>query len=260
MIRSPHLPPLRRTPVGHARLRRAGGLRAAARRLRRSTSGLALIEFALSLPPMLALGVYGLETTNYALTQLKVSQIALNLADTASRTGVGAQLSMSQLREFDVNDILQGVRIQGQGIQLTTQGRIILSSLENIQQSYDTAGPVQRIHWQRCLGKQSGPGYDSSYGSTSTAAGSDNKVGNAGITVPNGIGDNPASMVTAPAGAGVMFVEINYQYKPLITSFFLGTPRIHYIASFIVRDRRDFSQLFNPPPAAAQSTCDKYTA
>ncbi len=34
---------------------------------------------------------------------------------------------------------------------LNPGGRIIVSSLENVQQSYDTQ-PVQRIHWQRCIG------------------------------------------------------------------------------------------------------------
>ena len=66
------------------------------------------------------------------------------------------------------------------------------------------------------------------------------------------------TMVTAPSGSGVMFVEINYLYQPVVGSWLFGTSRIHYIASFIVRDNRDFSQLYNPAPTATRSTCNLY--
>jgi hypothetical protein len=142
---------------------------------------------------------------------------------------------------------------------LTTNGRITLSSLENIQQSYDTAtGPVQRIHWQRCLGTKSGAGYDSSYGTTTTTAGTTATLADAGTTVASGMG-NAGAQVTAPVGSGVMFVEVNYLTKPLFGSFLVSPTRIHYIASFIVRDGRSYSQLYNPSPGATQMTCDKYT-
>jgi hypothetical protein len=56
--------------------------------------------------------------------------------------------------------------------------------------------PVQRIHWQRCLGKRSGTGYDSSYGTTTTTAGTTATLANAG-TVSAGMGD-AGLMVSAP--------------------------------------------------------------
>lgn len=225
-------------------------------RLRSDTNGLALLEFALSLPIVLAMGAYGIEISNLALAHLRVSQYALDLADNASRVGALSSLSVEQLRESDMNDVFQATRLEGAGMKLTTYGRITVSSLENVQQSYDTA-PVQRIHWQRCIGQKSGTGYDSTYGTTSTTAGTDATSANAGTTQTAGMGD-AGSQVIAPAGAGLIFVEINYDYQGLFGTLFVPKTKIHYIASFIVRDKRDFSQIFNPSPTASRSTCNLY--
>jgi Flp pilus assembly protein TadG len=109
-------------------------------------SGLALLEFAFTAPLVVALGLYGTEVANLALANLRVSQIALNLADNASRVGVQSSLVTQQLREVDINDIFAAVQTQGKAWDLTTRGRITLSSLEA-----DSAGK-QVIHWQRCIG------------------------------------------------------------------------------------------------------------
>jgi hypothetical protein len=206
---------------------------------------------------VLVLGCYGVETANLALANLCVSQIAANLADNGSRLGLMSSASTVQLRELDINNALQAARLQGNAIGIGANGRVTLSSLEYVQQSYDTA-PVQRIHWQRCFGLKSGTGYDSSYGTASATAGTDATQANAG-TASAGMGD-PGAVVTAPSGSGLIFVEVNYDYQRLFGSSFMGPARLHYVASFIVRDRRDFSQLFNPAPAATRSTCDKYTS
>jgi len=230
----------------------------ALRSLGRNRSGLAMLEFAFALPLVMGLGAFGLEVSNLALLNLRISQIALNLADNASRVGTFSTLSTQQLREVDMNDVLQAARYQGASIDLTTNGRIILSSLQNVQQSYDAA-PVQRIHWQRCLGLRSGPDFDPRYGTTTTTDGTNATVGNDGTLAPSGMG--PAgSRVNAPPASGVMFVEINYLTRPLFGTWLTEPARLHYIASFIVRDRRDFSQIFNPSPTATRSTCNLYTS
>ncbi|NWO96523.1 hypothetical protein, partial [Escherichia coli] len=82
------------------------------------------------------------------------------LADNASRVGLFSGQTTIQLREADINDVLQQTRLHGSAIDLTTKGRVTLSSLENVKQSYDTAA-TQRIHWQRCIGTLSGTSYDS---------------------------------------------------------------------------------------------------
>ena len=70
------------------------------RRLRRDASAIALTEFALASPIFLILGIMGVESSNYALVSMKVSQIAANLADTASRIGQDNPLSLKQIRDM----------------------------------------------------------------------------------------------------------------------------------------------------------------
>jgi Flp pilus assembly protein TadG len=227
------------------------------KRLRQGAEGAATIEFALLLPMVLYMGGAGIEYANYGLAQLRISQIAMALADNASRVGLSSTLSSVQLRETDVNDILTGAKLQGAGIRLSSNGRIIISSLENVQQSYDSA-PVQRIHWQRCLGLRSGSGYDSSYGTTSITAGTDATQTNAGTAAPTGMGDT-GYMVNAPSGYGVMFIEVNYAYQPLFGTLYAPAMQIHYTASYVVRDKRDYTQIYNPSPTVTRSTCNLYS-
>ena len=207
------------------------------------------MEFALAFPILLTAGLTAVDVTNMAVVHMKVSQIALNLADNMSRMGTNNSLSSQQVREIDVNDAFEAVRDQGQGIRLVNNGRVILSSLEN-------ASGTQRIHWQRCIGLKSGTGYDSSYGTTAATDGIDATTANQGPTASSGMGDS-GSEVTAPLGSGVMFVEVNYLHTPYFR-FVFGQTRIHYIASFIVRDTRDFRQIYNPNPAATRATCNNY--
>ena len=226
-------------------------------RVHTDRGGLALLEFALGLPLVLTLGLYGVETANLALANLRVSQIALNLADNASRVGLTSNLTTVQLREVDMNDVLQAARIQGARINLSKYGRVIVSSLE------EKSG-TQRIHWQRCFGLMKGTGYESSYGTTKVTDGTDDKPATQGTDVSTGkgsdagMGDSGAKVV-APSNSGVMFVEVNYQYQPIAPNWLTGPKRLHYIASFIVRDNRDFTRIWNPANAVL-STCDKYTA
>jgi hypothetical protein len=204
--------------------------------LPRERSGLALTEFALGFPIILMLGLYGMDMANFALTHMRVSQIALNLADNASRVGSSSTLATQQLREVDIADVFQAAKNQGSGIELETKGRVILSSLER-----DGSG-VQRIHWQRCFGSKTGDAYESHYGKAKDADGSTNATDHAGTLAPNGMGPTDAKVNAPTNNSGVMFVEINYEYTSLFPGF-VSSSTIGYVASFIVRDQRAFSQL-----------------
>jgi hypothetical protein len=241
---------------------------ALARRLADARSGLALMEFALGLPIVLTGGLWGAELTNYAMTHQRLSQVALSLADNASRVGLFSGSGTTQLREVDINDVLEAVRQQGSGMKLTQNGRVTLSSLEN-------SGGTQRIHWQRCIGIKSGTTYDSHYGKTLKSDGTtydptagvdtdtssaDNSASHPGTLAPNGMGE-AGSAVNAPTDSGVMFVEINYLYTPLVgEGWFSSTRVMRYVASFVVRDNRDFTQVYNPSPTSTRATCDLYSA
>lgn len=223
-------------------------------RLGRDRGGVALLEFAFSMPLVLFIGLYGMEVSNLAIMNQRVSQAALNLADNASRVGMDTGLPQIQLREFDINDVLAGTRVYGKSFKLAERARITLSAL-----THD--GTTQRIHWQRCLGLKRGAAWQTHYGDASLTDGTDQTEANNGRPRPQGMG--PAGQVVhAPPNSGVMFVEINYDYEPLIGVRWIssGATRLHYVASFIVRDRRDFSQIYNPGPAATRMTCDKFTS
>lgn len=231
-------------------------LRALARRLHRNQSGLALIEFAFAGPIVIGIGLYGVENASLALANMRVSQTALNTADNASRLGLTTSSNIQQMREFDVNDVIAQIRKQTAGWELTKRGRVTITSLEE-------KDGKQIMHWQRCVGRRNGVDYDSHYGTTSITAGSDDQPANAGTEAVGGMGPAGAKVV-APTKSGIMFVEVNYEYKPVVSDKWLpaGTTRLHYIASFIVRDRRDFTQIFNPDPqvqVADKMTCNFYT-
>ena len=224
----------------------------------RNQRGAALIEFAMVGPIVLALGLYGVELGNQALVTLRVNQIATSVADNASRMGELSPTNMEQVREADMLDVLHAARLQGAGIKLGTYGRITVSSLENIQQRYDSA-PVQRIHWQRCMGQQQSGYYGSSYGRTATYAGMSDRPNEAGTLAPIGMGDRGRE-INAPPGSGVIVVEINYQYQPLVPAWLAKPFRIHTVASMIVRNNRDFQQIYNPLWLVTPSYCHVYEA
>ncbi|MEH3039501.1 MAG: pilus assembly protein [Sphingomonas paucimobilis] len=215
------------------------------RALRRDRRGVALMEFALSLPVVLPIGLYAVELSNFGVQQLRLSQATLTLSDNISRVGVDTNMATQQLREVDVNEVIDGLRRQTTNLALTTNGRVTISSLEK-------KNGAQWIHWQRCVGLKRGAGYDSSFGRTDDG-------GAAGSSF-RGMG-NPAEPVTAPDGAAVIFVEINYDYQPLISPYFLGTRKLQQTASYIVRDNRELaSGVTDPEPKAEERmTCDRYT-
>ena len=231
------------------------------RRLRADNRGNALIEFAFIMPVVLAMGGYGIELSYFTLANLRVSQYAVNLADNASRVGFSVAGGVTQLREADINDVLQGTRKESETLKLTEKGRVTISSLESVRQSYDAAGAprVQRIHWQRCIGVMAGTGWDSTYGTAPANAGKTNTAADAGTVMPNGMGPTDRR-VRAMNDSGVMFVEINFRYRPLFGNLFFSPQRIHYAQSFVVRDNRDFSRIYNDPTTPAPvSSCDKWT-
>lgn len=209
-------------------------------RLRKDTSGVALLEFAYSLPILIGLAGFGLEMSNLAIVNTRLSQAAMALGDNMSRVGVASTLSATQVREADVVDSFIGMKKQTGELALTEKGRVILSSLER------NSDGGQTIKWQRCIGKKVvGTSYPLGLGAT-------------GTSFP---GMGPASArITAPPNSAVMYVEIKYDYQPLFTTMFIPARVITYEASFIVRDTRDLTQIFNPSPGATQHFCNVYTA
>lgn len=213
------------------------------RSLRRDQSGLALTEFALTAPLVMTMGLFGLEAANMARAHMRISQITSTVADTTSRVGEDNLLTQKRIRESDINDAFEGVRAQSGSYDITTHGRVILTSLEQ--------NPVggQWIRWQRCVGLKN---VASSYG-TVVADGATR------TNVP-GMGD-PGDEIMAPPDSAVMFVEVVYDYQPLFSNSLFGAKTIRSKAAFLVRDRRDLTAGNNPRPetGVAASNCTQFT-
>ncbi|UZK66832.1 TadE/TadG family type IV pilus assembly protein [Sphingomonas sp. M1-B02] len=189
-------------------------------RLGRETSGLALLEFALSLPILLTLSLTGAELTNYIITKMRISQIALHLADNAARIGSGSQLQAKTITEADINDLLTGADMQSGELDLLENGRVIISSVEPV--ANPNTNSRYKIRWQRCKGSKTS--LSSSWGTVATK------------TNEPGIGPTGRQTI-APDDGAAMFVEVRYIYRPLVKTPWAG--EINEVASMMVRDRRD---------------------
>lgn len=191
------------------------------RRLRANTSGLAMVEFAFAAPILLTLSLTGAELTNYITTKMRMSQLALHLADNAARIGSGSQLSAKRISEADINDLFIGAGLQSGELDLYENGRVIISSLEPM--ANPNANGTYRIRWQRCRGEKTA--HESTYGE-------------AGDTDLAGMGI-PGRLATAPENGITMFVEVYYEYQPLLGERLAPSTRMIEIGSMMVRDRRD---------------------
>jgi hypothetical protein len=224
------------------------------RRLCGELSGTAITEFALSLPLLLTAGLYGAETANLALINMKVSQLAIHIADNGSRIGDTSMIVNKKIFESDVNDLLAGSNLQGGGaLRFYEHGRAILSSVEVFDSTISCAhggcpsGPKPDgtifIHWQRCKGKKV---WASHYGAEND-------------TINSGIGPSGQEVKPDPGNA-VVFVEVAYDYQPLVSSRFFGPTTITAISSFTVRENVDLGglQQRNPFAPDTPARCNVY--
>jgi hypothetical protein len=207
--------------------------------LRRDTGAVTIIEFALTLPLLLLMAFGGLEIANLAVVHTRVNQIAISLADNASRMKQETVGGAPKIREFDVNQAFAAATQQGIDLRLGANGRLILSSLTT------NAAGGQWIQWQRCSGTRTA--YVSSYGVQDS--------GKTGTAFP-GMGPT-GNVVTAEAGSAVMVAEIIYDYQPLILDRVFDSSVIRKYSAMYVRDDRDLSGtgISNTSPAATASTC-----
>ena len=211
-------------------------------RLAHSRTAVAAVEFAMTLPFLLGAGLMGLEVANRLIVQMKISQLAAQIADNASRIGDTSTLQDRKIYEADINDLLNGANLQGgQALGLFEHGRVIVSSLEVVPGTDDQ----QFIHWQRCLGSKT---HVSSYGLEGDGL-------DGGLP---GMGRAGEEVWAFPDDA-VMFVEIAYDYQTIAGETFGFTDVATATASFTVRGDRDLTQIYQrdpgrPDPVARCST------
>jgi Flp pilus assembly protein TadG len=223
-----------------------GRLKSGVRRLRDNVSGVVLIEFAYILPLVIGTMMVGAELTNYTTAKMRMSQLALHIADNGSRIGTGTLLANKQITEAQINDLLTGAGAQAGNLDIYTHGRVIVSSLQPIANPNTTS--QFKIMWQRCRGTKN---VTSSYG----VQGATNLTG---ITAKG-------QLITAPDDGAVIFVEISYTYQPLFGVPFAKNLEFKDVAAFTVRDTRDYTTgtghtvgIYNPEPVTVND-CSRFT-
>lgn len=222
----------------------ARGTRSFLARLRADQRAVVIVEFAYSLPILMALAFSSVELTNLAIANMRVSQITMGVADNLSRAMQSVPMQDPQLREVDINDALLGGDIQGgTAIPILTHGRIVLSNLHR------NAAGNQTILWQRCKGMLTGA--ESRYGVQGATQGT-----TPGFT---GMGTSP-NVVQAPDGTDVIFAEVTYNYRPIVGAWALGNFTIRRESAYLVRDNRERIAPINPNPRATESFCNVYNS
>ena len=215
---------------------RATALLDLVRRLHRDTRAISVVEFAAAAPLLIFGTLGGLETAQFLLTNMRINQIAVSLADNASRMKQQTISGAPKVREYDVNEAFKAAERQSDDLKLLTNGRMILSSLE----VKDGTPSSQIFHWQRCQGAKTG--YASEYGKQ-------NEV------IP---GAGPAGKrITAEKDAAIMVAEVIYEYQPLVMTKMFSGVKIRKYSAMYVRDDRDLSStgISNPAPMAPVSNC-----
>lgn len=191
-------------------------MRGVLRRLRRSQHGIALTEFAFALPIFVTLLFGGLEIINLVMAHMRISQIAITVADNAGRVRQG-------IDEADIYEVFAGADLVG-GSEFAQNGRVILSSLEPNKETGSKAG--QMINWQRCHGSLS----------VTPRYGTQDK-GRNDASLASGLGPT-GGKIKAANGTAVMFVEVSYRYTPkILPSIVTNGMDLRYESAFNVRER-----------------------
>lgn len=188
------------------------------RTLGRRDDGVAFVEFAFGAPLLLVVIMTGLEITNLAVSHMRVSQIAMTVADNSGRVS-------GSIDEANVYEVFAGADVIGRSLDFEDNGRVVLSSLEPNGLTGGDAG--QMVRWQRCWGElEVDPAY------ALQGAGASNAV------LADGLGPD-GNRIRSAANTAVMFVEVSYLYQPLVSTGFFDPPVIRYESAFNVRGREN---------------------
>lgn len=207
--------------------------------LRDDLGGVALTEFALALPLLLTVALYGVETVNLAIAKMRINQIATTLADNAARV-------RDSIDERDVNELLLGANLLGGGINFGARGRVILSSVSPNGLTGTKAG--QWIRWQRCTGALNTTDSQPRYGKEG-AGKSDGNLKFIGTA---------ARSIAASSTTNLIFTEVTYRYNPVVSETLFGPMVLRSEAAFSVRERK--TEDIQNANSTTKSVCTVYSA
>jgi hypothetical protein len=119
------------------------------RPLARDVRGLALVEFAYTLPLFLGFGLVGLEFTNVVLARQKTERIAATLADLVA----GNQVPPN---ERQMGDMFAAVPEIARPFGFGGEGNVVITAVIGLHDPAE-GGVRNKIAWQRCLRTGSHP-------------------------------------------------------------------------------------------------------
>lgn len=187
------------------------------KRFAAARDGVVMVEFAFMAPLLLLLILGGLELANFALANLRVNQMAISVADNAGRV-------RTSVDETDIEEVFSAADLLGTQLDFQNNGRVVLSSLQDNGQTGRDAG--QEIAWQRCWGALD---VDPAYGVEGDGANDDR--------FEDGIGED-GNRIRSMRNATMMFVEVTYEYQPLVGPNWFSIDQIRAEAAFNVRTIR----------------------
>lgn len=187
------------------------------RRILSCSRGVAMVEMAFAMPVLLLMIFGGLELTQMVMTHMRLNQIAIAVADNAGRVRTG-------IDESNIYEVFAGADLMGNSISFKENGRVVLSSLEPNGKTGVDAG--QMINWQRCNGELNvAPRYGVQGDGVNDAS------------LADGLGAD-GNKIQSAENTAVMFVEVTYNYIPLVSGIpGWGPQQIRYESAFNVRER-----------------------
>ncbi|WP_066782194.1 TadE/TadG family type IV pilus assembly protein [Sphingomonas sp. CCH5-D11] len=158
-------------------------------------SGVAMLEFALFAPLLLAVIMSGFELGNYAMAHNRVQRLAAMTADLVAQSGTGSVGAT----EGQIYDLFSAIELTAQPFDLADHGRVIITAVKGTDN--DNNGDVEnRILWQR---------FDGAYTTAAPTLGCN--LTTALATLPN------SRML--PLDEILFHVQVTYNYQPLLSSY-----------------------------------------
>jgi hypothetical protein len=113
------------------------------RALARDVRGMALVEFAYTLPLFIGFGLVGLEFTNVVLAHQKTERIAATLADLVAANQVPPN-------ERQIGDMFEAVPEIARPFGFGAEGNVVITAVIGLEDASE-GGLRNKVAWQRCL-------------------------------------------------------------------------------------------------------------
>jgi Flp pilus assembly protein TadG len=165
------------------------------RALARDVRGMALVEFAYTLPLFIGFGLVGLEFTNVVLAHQKTERIAATLADLVAANQVPPN-------ERQIGDMFEAVPEIARPFGFGAEGNVVITAVIGLEDPSE-GGVRNKVAWQRCLRRGS---YQSRIGRQ--WSGSTDILDGPSVNLPGALALDQNQMV--------IVAEVFFPYRPVM--------------------------------------------